>query len=169
MKEKLILYILEGQVENVTLYFDDPKQEPNYPDLAEYIETQGYNPRDEDSLWQYAIDNEVCDEKVRDEAKTTGKHPTEFIGDLTVSIQELGPSWWEHDQWDTELSPMAQTFHRLSDLGASLHVEGLSFYEGDRPGSNLTYVTAKNQAVVDQLIEFLGKKSYETTIRKFSW
>ena len=59
--------------------------------------------------------------------------------------------------WDFEMqdSPMAQAFHYLQDLpldrggnGGGFQLGDLGFVEGDRPGSNLTYVEAADLATL---------------------
>ena len=68
-------------------------------------------------------------------------------------------------------SPMAAAYHYLSDLPLDddrdtdgFHLGSLSFIEGDRPGSNLTYVEADGLAAIASLQHRLNELQTGTRI-----
>lgn len=130
---------------NYTLHFGDPDAEPPVPTWEEFLDSRGvYLDCDEerfDFLEQYFAWDRSAGEPEPD-----------------IPLNELidGGALEFYMDWDFEMreSPMAQAFHYLNDLPLCPGKGGivgdplgeLDFIEGDRPGSNLTYVRAPNLA-----------------------
>jgi hypothetical protein len=130
-----------------TLHFGDPDAEPPIPTWREFIESRCVNlDRDKerfDFLEQY-----FCWDR-------SGGEPEPEIP-LDEPIDDGALEFYK--DWDFEMreSPMARAFHYLNDLpicpqGDRISADPLgelSFIEGDRPGSNLTYVRAPDLATI---------------------
>lgn len=134
------------------LHLGDPNAEPEYPTLRDFIEDKGFNPKKDKSLREYLIEYRGCEEDFDEKEE----------GAIWSLKQELDQpiDGYERDhwmEWDFEMrdSPMARAFHYLSGLpldggcdGRGFQLGDLSFTEGDRPGSNLTYVEAADLATL---------------------
>ena len=134
------------------LHLGDPNEEPEYPTLREFIENQGYNPKKNDSLRKYLIEWRGCEEDFDEETEGAILGLKQEL-DEAIDGGERG-HWMD---WDFEMrdSPMARAFHYLEGLpldggcdGRGFQLGDLSFTEGDRPGSNLTYVEAADFATL---------------------
>jgi hypothetical protein len=75
--------------------------------------------------------------------------------DLDKAITGGEQNYWMEWDFEYRASPMAQAFHYLQDLpldeggkGGDFQLGELGFVEGDRPGSNLTYVEAADLATL---------------------
>jgi hypothetical protein len=145
----------EKTFDRYLLHLGDPGTEPDYPNLREFIEDKGYSPDNRRSLRDYLI-NWRCHD-VETEGRT--KHAIdEIVEMLDEPIDNYERENWM--EWDFEMhdSPMARAYSYLRDLplddGRSrgdFDLGSLSFIEGDRPGSNLTYVEADSLAAVASL------------------
>jgi len=146
------LYAQKNYGSSFLLHLGDPHEEPEYPTLREFIEDKGFDPKKDDSLRKYLIDwrcwEEDADEKEADVIRELKQKLDDAIGGYERDY------WME---WDFEMhdSPMAQAFHYLQDLpldgggeGGGFQLGDLGFVEGDRPGSNLTYVEAADLATL---------------------
>jgi hypothetical protein len=131
-----------------TLHLGDPNEAPDYPALSEFMEDKGYQPSDDDDLRRYAIEWRGYEEDFIEEEEGAIEQLKRKLND-PIAGGELS----HYLEWDFELheSPMARAFHYLSDLplhnldgtlATGFKLGGLSFIEGDRPGSNLTYCSA---------------------------
>ena len=137
------------------LHLGDPSSDPDYPTLREFIEDKGFSPDNRRSLRDYLINWRGHD--VEAEGRT--KHVIDEMEQmLDQPIDGYERSNWM--DWDFEMhdSPMARAYSYLLDLplddGKSpgdFDLGSLSFIEGDRPGSNLTYVEADSLAAVASL------------------
>jgi hypothetical protein len=183
-----ILYAENSGV-GFTLHFGDPRTEPEYPNLREYLEIRGYNSMDDESLREYLVEvrgwededfgDLTLEERDRGQDGSTGMEsakrpakksslratrkpkgripaiPAEFFAELDSPITggEL-EEWMDYD-YEHKESPMARAFHYLDNLPldngcdrGGLELGDLRFVEGDRPGSNLTYVEAADLATL---------------------
>jgi|LakMenE18May11ns_1017448.scaffolds.fasta_scaffold9697294_1 hypothetical protein len=137
------------------LHLGDPNVEPCYPTLREFIETKGYSPDDRRSLRDYLIDWRSYD--ISTEGRT--KHAIDEIKELLDEpIEGYELDHWMDWDFETSEGTMPQAYHYLSELplddgskGGDFNLGSLSFIEGDRPGSNLTYVEADSLAAVASL------------------
>jgi hypothetical protein len=134
------------------LHLGDPNEEPEYPTLREFIEDKGFDPKKDKSLRKYLVEWRGYEPGFSEEEEGA-------IWSLKQELDEAidgseRNNWLE---WDFELrdSPMAQAFHYLQDLpldgggeGGGFQLGDLGFVEGDRPGSNLTYVEAADLATL---------------------
>jgi hypothetical protein len=130
-----------------TLHFGDPDAEPSLPTWEEFIDSRGVDLSDDGERFDFLEQYFGWD---RSEGEPEPKIP------LKKPID--GGALEFYMDWDFEMreSPMAQAFHYLNDLplcpeGNSITADPLgelSFIEGDRPGSNLTYVRAPDLATI---------------------
>ena len=134
------------------LHLGDPNAEPEYPTLREFIEEKGFNPKKDKSLREYLIEWRGCEEDF--DEKEEGAIVS-LKQELDNAIDGSERDHWM--DWDFEMqdSPMARAFHYLNRLPLDggcdtrgLQLGDLSFVEGDRPGSNLTYVEATDLATL---------------------
>jgi hypothetical protein len=130
-----------------TLHLGDPDEEPAVPTWEEFIDSR-------------RVDLD-CDEQRFDfleEYLAWNRSAGEPEPDIPLREPIDGGALQFYMDWDFELreSPMAQAFHYLNDLplcpGEDRIVDDplgeLDFIEGDRPGSNLTYVRAADLATL---------------------
>ena len=130
-----------------TLHFGDPDAEPPVPTWGEFIDSRGVDlDRDEerfDFLEQYfSWDRSSGDPEP----------------DIPLNEEIDGGALDFYMEWDFEMreSPMALAYHYLNDLPLCPEtirrtgdpLGNHSFIEGDRPGSNLTYVRAPDLATI---------------------
>ena len=170
MADYLYIFIEKDEQADITLYLGDPKEEPDYPTLREYIEDNGYDADSSDSLWEYAYENGDGDELEIEEHKTKGTDPEKVIGKLDQQLDEDSGEARNWMDWDFELreSPAARMRTFLcEDLDED--IPGVKLIEGDRPGSNMCYSTADDMETVLRLREILSDKGYEVEIKYFSW
>ena len=150
------------------LHLGDPNEEPDYPTLREFIEDRGFNPKKDKSLRAYLIEfrgEEDFDEKEEGAIWSLKE-------ELDEQIDGYEREHWM--EWDFECrdSPMAQAFHYLNRLpldggsdGRGFQLGDLRFVEGDRPGSNLTYVEADDLATLACLQHRLNELDEGACIR----
>lgn len=137
------------------LHLGNPEDEPDYPTLRDFIEGRSFDPDDDKSLHEYLIEwrsyDEDSGEAIKDDIES-------LKSELDDPIDGYERDHWM--DWDFELreSPMAAAYHYLRylrlDDGKScsgFHLGSLSFIEGDRPGSNLTYAEADSLAAIASL------------------
>lgn len=137
------------------LHLGNPEGEPNYPTYREFIENQGFHPDNRRSLRDYLID-------WRGHDVTTDGRTKHAIAELELMLDHPIDGY-ERDHWmewdsETRDGTLPSAYHYLLNLplndGRSfggLDLGELSFIEGDRPGSNLTYVEADNLAAIASL------------------
>ncbi len=138
-----------------SLYLGDPNAEPDYPSLREFIENMGFNTNKKDSLREYLLEwrnhDETSDGPVKDAI-------AELKERLNLPIVDYEQEHWLDTDYEMRESPAAKAFHYLCRLPlddgrppSGLELGSLSFVEGDRPGSNLTYVEADGLAAIASL------------------
>jgi len=156
---RAVLHAL-GEGNNFTLYLGDPFRKPEPPSWEEFLEDRGVD----------------LSSKSRIKAYLRGQYGYERGEEPTVTLSEpiKGSAYQEWLDWEYELreSPMAQAYRYLSGLsicpGQQLEDEALgnlSFVEGDRPGSNLTYVEAPDLATLACLQHRLNELEQGVEIR----
>ena len=95
-------------------------------------------------------------------------------GELDDPIDGGERDHWMDWDFESRQSPMAQAYHYLTDLplhnldddvGTGLGLGDLSFIEGDRPGSNLTYCSADSLQALASLQHRLNELKEGVRIR----
>lgn len=130
-----------------TLHFGDPEAEPPAPTWEEFIDNRGVDLASDDERFDFLEEYFGWD---RSEGEPEPEIP------LGEAID--GGALDFYMEWDFEMheSPMARAFHYLDGLPLCPEPSGitgnqlgeLDFIEGDRPGSNLTYVQAPDLATL---------------------
>ena len=158
----LTLYIQKGDIANSKLYLSIPDDEPlECPTLGEYLDDSGKG------FWQYIEDEGICDDIEISKHMEKGTDPETLIGDLDEQIDwsSSAASKWM-DQYVIHESPEALAFDFLDRL-LMRHVPGVALVQGDRPGSNLTFVEIEDSKALYALQKALGEEGYEVTINRF--
>lgn len=135
---KGLLYAVEESGE-FALHLGDPFADPEPPTWGVYLRNHGVDPADRAAVVKWFCNEEGCEEE--DVCEPDLNEPIGYCGDYYYD------NWLE---WDYSLrnGPMARAYHYLDRLkiGDGSSVAGgdvlgaFDFIEGDRPGSNLTYV-----------------------------
>ena len=127
---------------------------PSPPTFGEYLEDKGWVLHSEDSIRTYLREYKgYSDNEIR-ERLDAGETLDEIVGNLDAPLGGYALDDWDDNMLSRE-SPEALAFRYLQELpldDADAH-EGhqlgeLNFTEGDRPGSNLTYVEAADLATL---------------------
>lgn len=137
------------------LHLGDPGVEPEVPSLREFIESRSFNPNDDESLREYLTDWRSCDVSDSEEINDA----IEWLkGELDDPIDGMELDHWLDWDFETREGTLPRAYHYLLDLPlddgrpfAGFDLGSLSFIEGDRPGSNLTYVEAESLAAIASL------------------
>ncbi len=161
-REPLTLYIQRGDIAHSKLYLSIPDDEPlEYPTLREFLDDSGKD------FWEYIEDSGICDDIEISKHMEKGTDPETLIGDLDEEIDgcSYAASEWI-DQYVLHESPEALTFDFLDRL-LMRHVPGVALVQGDRPGSNLTFVEIKDSEALSALQKALGEEGYEVSIKRF--
>jgi hypothetical protein len=139
----------------ILLHLGNPEDEPEYPTLREFIEDLNYDPFDRESLRKYLIEWRCYDQ---DSDGPVRKAIAKLIRKLDKPIEGGERDHWLEWDYEARESTLARAFHYLCELplddgnsGSGFNLGDLSFVEGDRPGSNLTYVAADSLAAVASL------------------
>lgn len=132
---------------NYTLHFGDPDAEPPIPTWEEFIDSRSVDMND-DEEWADFL------EQYFGWKRSEGEEAPE----VPLSEPIDGGALEHYIEWDFEMreSPMALAYHYLNDLPLCPEtirrtgdpLGNHSFIEGDRPGSNLTYVRAPDLATI---------------------
>ena len=129
------------------LHFGDPNAEPELPTWEEFIDSRGVNLSSDEERSEFLQEYFSWD-------------PSEGEPEPEIPLNEPIDGWAEdfYMEWDFEMheSPMAMAYRYLADLPlgdsgkafAGDPLGRLRFIEGDRPGSNLTYVEAPDLATI---------------------
>jgi hypothetical protein len=137
------------------LHLGDPEEEPDYPTLRDFIEGRDFDPDNRRSLRDYLINWRGHD--VPSEGRTS------HVIDELVTMLDEPIEGYERDhwmEWDFEMreGTLPQAYRYLLDLplddgkpSNGFDLGSLSFIEGDRPGSNLTYVEIDSLAAIASL------------------
>lgn len=161
-REPLTLYIQRGDIAHSKLYLSIPDDEPlEYPTLGEYLDDSGKD------LWQYIEDIGICDDIEIREHMEKGTDPATLIDDLD---EEIDGASYAAEEWMNQYvlyeSPEALAFDFLDRLFMR-HVPGVALVQGDRPGSNLTFVEIEDSEALSALQKALGEEGYDVTIKRF--
>jgi hypothetical protein len=143
-----------------TLHFGDPYAEPDPPTWEDWLSSRRVDASDPDAVSEW-----FRDQYGYEPGEEPGIDPKEPIdGDALAN-------WMD---WDYELqaSPAASAYRYLSDLPLCTDRKNdhenplgrLTFIEGDRPGSNLTYVEAADLSTLACLQHRLNELGEGTAI-----
>jgi hypothetical protein len=142
-----------------TLHFGDPYGEPDPPTWRDWLDSRGVDARDPEEVATWFRDQEGYE---------TGEEPTINPDD---PIDGGALSNWMDWEYELQASPAASAFHYLRDLPLCPDPQvddsplgRLSFVEGDRPGSNLTYVEAADLSTLACLQHRLNELGEGTAI-----
>ncbi len=127
--------------------FGESEDDVEPPSLAEFIDGRGYNPHEKEELLSFLEEWGYTDPEADEEEKS------DTLDSFQLNLDEpITDGFFDHwIEWDYALreSPKAQAYSYLESLPLenSSSMEGfslgeLSFIQGDRPGSNLTWVEA---------------------------
>lgn len=153
------------------LHLGDPNAEPDCPVLSEFIEARGFEPSDDNDLRRYAIEWRGYEEDFIEEEEGAIERLKRELNDPIDGGER--DHWMEWD-FESRESPMARAYHYLSRLplhnldgalATGLDLGDLSFIEGDRPGSNLTYCAADSLQALASLQHRLNQLNEGVRIR----
>ena len=147
------------------LHLGDPSVESTPPNWRDYLdEFEGIDIKDKKAVREWWIEQvgDPEDDPITIKAKDT--------------IDGIALEKWENEQ-EMHAGPAARAFHHLSELpldDGSRLVGGealgkLRFIEGDRPGSNLTYVEAPDLATLACLQNRLNELDENFAIEIREW
>ena len=147
------------------LHLGDPSVESTPPNWRDYLdEFEGIDIKDKKAVREWWIEQvgDPEDDPITIKAKDT--------------IDGIALDKWENEQ-EMHAGPAARAFHHLSELpldDGSRLVGGealgkLRFIEGDRPGSNLTYVEAPDLATLACLQNRLNELGENFAIEIREW
>jgi hypothetical protein len=147
------------------LHLGDPSVESTPPNWRDYLdEFEGIDIKDKKAVREWWIEQvgDPEDDPITIKAKDT--------------IDGIALEKWENEQ-EMHAGPAARAFHHLSELpldDGSRLVGGqalgkLRFIEGDRPGSNLTYVEAPDLATLACLQNRLNELGQNLAIEIREW
>jgi hypothetical protein len=147
------------------LHLGDPSVESTPPNWRDYLdEFEGIDIKDKKAVREWWIEQvgDPEDDPITIKAKDT--------------IDGIALDKWENEQ-EMHAGPAARAFHHLSELpldDGSRLVGGqalgkLRFIEGDRPGSNLTYVEAPDLATLACLQNRLNELGQNFAIEIREW
>jgi hypothetical protein len=147
------------------LHLGDPSVESTPPNWRDYLdEFEGIDIKDKKAVREWWIEQvgDPDDDPITIKAKDT--------------IDGIALDKWENEQ-EMHAGPAARAFHHLSELpldDGSRLVGGqalgkLRFIEGDRPGSNLTYVEAPDLATLACLQNRLNELGQNFAIEIREW
>ena len=142
-----------------TLNWGDPYADAKPPSWEEYLDSKGVDTCDPDSIKEYFREQFCCD---------PGEEP-----EVTISDPIEGYAYENWLEWEYELqeSPTAAAYRYLDGLpicpdraDRSDALGSLSFIEGDRPGSNLTYAQAPDLSTLACLQHRLNELNEGTAV-----
>ena len=174
------------------LHLGDPFAASDPPTWSEYFEEfEGFSFKDKESVREWwieqvgdpeehrsagalGVDPAHAGPEGRDEQERASHHPIAIKADETIDGVAL--ERWENMQ-EMHAGPSARAFHHLSELpldDGSRLVGGealgqLRFIQGDRPGSNLTYVEAPDLATLACLQNRLNELGENFAIEIREW
>jgi hypothetical protein len=148
-----------------TFYLGDPTEEEKTPTWREYFdEYEGIDVEDEESVADWW----------REHVGDPEEDPVSIVADDEID-------GWAYENWEFRQEvyegPMASAYRRLEDLplddGRGERSDNplgeLRFIEGDRPGSNLTYVEAPDLATLACLQNRLNELGENLAIEIREW
>ena len=151
LNKTLKIYIQADHKSDLILYLGNPKEEPVYPSLKEYLTGLGYAPENKDSLWDYCIDMGLC-ELEAEEMKKNGVSPSTHLGNLDERLDAKSDeaNSWIETIYSMKESPAAKMKIFLQQELAQ-GFSGIRFVEGVQGDGNLHYATADNLEAVKRL------------------
>ena len=164
LDKTLKIYIEDGHTSDLILYLGNPKEEPQYPTLKEYLTDLGYDPDSEDSLWDYSIEKGLCELEM-EELKKSGISAQTHLGNLEETLEEHSEeagNWIETIYSMTE-SPAAK-MKMFLEQELPQRTSGIRLVEGVQGNGNLHYATADNMEAVERLRGALLNKGHEVKI-----
>ena len=164
MNRSLKIYIEDGHTSDLILYLGNPKKEPDYPTLKEYLTDLGYDPENKDSLWDYCIEMGLCELEV-EELKKNGVSPSTHLGNLDerLDAQSDEANSWIETIYSMKESPAAKMKIFLEQELAQ-GVSGISYVEGVQGDGNLHYATADNLEAVKRLEDTLTNMGHTVEV-----
>jgi hypothetical protein len=189
--ETLYALSLDGKTDFM-LHLGDPFAANDPPTWRDYLdEFEGIDIEDKDAVEEWwreqvedpdehrsagalGVDPADAGPAGRDEQEGASQHPITLKAKDT--IDGIALEKWENEQ-EMRAGPAARAFHHLSELpldDGSRRVGGqalgkLRFIEGDRPGSNLTYVEAPDLATLACLQNRLNEIGENLAIEIRGW
>lgn len=163
MNKTLKIYIQADHKSDLILYLGNPKEEPEYPTLKEYLTDLGYDPENEDSLWDYSIELGLCELEV-EELKKNGVSPNTHLGNLDERLDAKSDeaNSWIETIYSMKESPAAKMKIFLQQQAQG--VSGIHIVEGVQGDGNLHYATADNTEAVERLKNTLTKMGHTVEI-----
>jgi hypothetical protein len=127
-----------------TFHWGEPYGEPDPPTWDEYLDMNGVQASDPESVKEYFREQYGCE---------PGEEPDVTLGD---PIEGYALELWLDGDYSMQSSPMAIGYHYLQGLPLCPDrkestvdpLGSLSFIEGPHPGSNLTYAQAPDYSTV---------------------
>ena len=164
MNRSLKIYIEADQKSDLILYSGNPKEEPDYPTLKEYLTDLGYDPENKDSLLDYSIEMGLCELEV-EELKKNGVSPSTHLGNLDerLDTQSEEAGNWIESIYSMKESPAAKMKIFLQQELAQ-GVSGIRFVEGEQGDGNLHYATADNLEAVKRLEDTLTNMGHTVEV-----
>jgi hypothetical protein len=164
LNKTLKIYIEADHKSDLILYLGNPKEAPEYPTLKEYLTDLGYDPENEDSLWDYSIELGLCELEV-EELKKNGVSPNTHLGNLEETLDEHSEeraNWIETIYSMTE-SPAAK-MKTFLEQELPQRVSGIHIVEGVQGDGNLHYATAGNLEAVKRLEDTLTNMGHTVEV-----
>ena len=164
MDKTLKIYIKDAHTSDLILYLGNPKEEPQYPTLREYLTDLGYDPDSEDSLWDYSIEKGLCELEM-EELKKSGISAQTHLGNLEETLDEHSEeraNWIETIYSMTE-SPAAK-MKTFLEQELPQRVSGIRLVEGVQGDGNLYYATADNLEAVKRLEDTLTNMGHTVEV-----
>lgn len=151
LNKTLKIYIEADHKSDLILYLGNPKEEPEYPTLKEYLTDLGYDPENEDSLWDYSIEKGLCEIEM-EELKKSGISAQTHLGNLDERLDEHSEEAanWIETIYSMKESPAAKMKIFLQQELAQ-GFSGIRFIEGVQGDGNLHYATADNLEALKRL------------------
>ena len=163
MNKTLKIYIEADHKSDLILYLGNPKEAPEYPTLKEYLTDLGYDPENEDSLWDYSIELGLCELEVEELIKN-GVSPYTHLGNLDERLDAKSDeaNSWIETIYSIKESPAAKMKIFLQQQAQG--VSGIHIVEGVQGDGNLHYATADNLEAVKRLEDTLTKMGHTVEI-----
>jgi hypothetical protein len=164
LNKTLKIYIEADHKSDLILYLGNPKEEPEYPTLKEYLTDLGYDPENEDSLWDYSIELGLRELEV-EELKKNGVSPYTHLGNLDERLDAKSDeaNSWIETAYSMKESPAAKMKIFLQQEQVP-GVSGIHIVEGVQGDGNLHYATAGNLEAVKRLEDTLTNMGHTVEV-----
>lgn len=171
------LIYAERDYDTYTLHLGNPYTEPDYPSLRDFLEMRGYNLNKNTSVKEFFLEYR---EGELDGTEIISKSQIDQLQEeLDKPIDGCERSSWLDLEFEIYDSTMARGFHYLMglDLSDGQSEDGnslgeITFVEGDRPGSNLTYCQTygtESLAAIQYRLNELGTGAQISTQKDKNW